>query len=360
LQYRAQRLQPKPWADHRQGAFGDLIGESPLLKSCLEVAAQAAASEANVLISGETGTGKELFAGAIHEAGPRARRNFVVVDCASLPENLVESTLFGHEKGAFTGADRAREGLIKHADGGTLFLDEVGEMPLGVQKSFLRVLQERRFRRLGGQTELESDFRIIAATNRNLEAMVGQGGFRQDLFFRLRAFHIQLPSLRERPEDLEALTRHHLDGLRELYGLAPKEFSSDFFDTLSRYHWPGNVRELFNSLERALVGARHEPVIFPKHLPTDIRVHITKAAIGNGLSGENRAAAKAQEPSGFPKLRERREAAIREAEQQYLQDLTSFVGGDIQKGCDLSGLSRSRLYYLLKKYQISPFSGWEK
>jgi two-component system, NtrC family, response regulator len=352
LQYRAQRLQPKPWADHRQGAFDDIIGASPLLKSCLEVAAQAAASEAHVLISGETGTGKELFASAIHEAGPRAGRNFVVVDCASLPENLVESTLFGHEKGAFTGADRAREGLIKHADRGTLFLDEVGEMPLAVQKSFLRVLQERRFRRLGGQHELESDFRIIAATNRDLEAMVAQSRFRQDLLFRLRAFHLELPPLRQRPEDLEALTRHHLDELRELYALDPKEFSPDFFNALSRYHWPGNVRELFNALERALVAARHEPVIFPKHLPTEIRVHITKAAIGNGHGGETRAAVQNREPSGFPKLRERREAAIQEAEQQYLQELTSLVGGDIQKGCELSGLSRSRLYYLLKKYQI--------
>ncbi len=360
LQYRAQRLHRRPSADHRQEAFADIVGSSPLLKSCLEVAAQAATSEAHVLISGETGTGKELFACAIHDAGARAKRNFVVVDCAALPENLVESILFGHEKGAFTSADRAREGLIKHADGGTLFLDEVGEMSLAVQKSFLRVLEERRFRRLGGRTEIESDFRIIAASNRNLDAMVERGEFRHDLLYRLRSFHIELPPLRERQEDIQELAHHHLDRLCAEYGMQPKEFSPEFFDCVGRYHWPGNVRELFNALERALVAARHEPVIFSKHLPTDIRVQITKAAFDNGTAGEKSDKVQAANPLNFSKLKERREAAIRQVEEQYLQELTNLVGSDIRKGCKLSGLSRSRLYYLLKKYHISPLSGWMK
>jgi two-component system NtrC family response regulator len=360
LEYRSQRLQPQPYADHGQEAFADIIGSSPLLKACLEVAAQAAASDAHVLISGETGTGKELFASAIHEASSRARKNFVVVDCASLPENLVESILFGHEKGAFTGADRAREGLIKHADGGTLFLDEVGELPLAVQKSFLRVLQERRFRHLGGKTELESNFRIIAASNQNLDAMVEDGRFRQDLLFRLRAFHIELPPLRERPEDLREMAHCHLEKLCGEYRLPPKDFSPEFLDTISRYPWPGNVRELFNALERALVAARQEAVIFPKHLPTDIRVQITKAAFDNTPSNGGGRKVRAGSISAFPKLRDRREEAIREVEKQYVQDLTALIGGDIQKGCQLSGLSRSRLYYLMKKYQKSPAADWLK
>lgn len=360
LEYRSQRLQPQPSPYHCQEAFADIIGSSALLKSCLEVAAQAAASDAHVLISGETGTGKELFAGAIHEASSRAGRNFVVVDCAALPENLVESTLFGHEKGAFTGADRDRDGLIKHADGGTLFLDEVGELPLTVQRSFLRVLQERRFRRLGGKTEIESDFRIIAATNRDLDAMVAQGLFRQDLLFRLRAFHIELPPLRERLQDLRELAHYCLGKLCEEYRLSLKEFSGEFFDTINRYPWPGNVRELFNALERALVAARHEAVIYPKHLPTGIRVQITRAAYDNVPSNGGNGKVKTDSPATFPKLRDRREEVIREVEEQYLQELTILAGGDIQKGCQLSGLSRSRLYYLLKKYQKAPVSGWLK
>ncbi|MDI6854301.1 MAG: sigma-54 dependent transcriptional regulator [Deltaproteobacteria bacterium] len=359
LEYRTQRLQPQPFAHHGQEAFAEIIGSSPLMKASLEVAAQAAAGDAPVLISGETGTGKELFASAIHEAGSRARKNFVVVDCAALPENLVESILFGHEKGAFTGADRAREGLIKHADGGTLFLDEVGELPPAVQKSFLRVLQERRFRHLGGKTELESNFRIIAATNQDLDAMVEDGRFRQDLLFRLRAFHIELPPLRERLEDLRELAYSHLEKLCAEYRLPPKDFSPEFLDTLSRYPWPGNVRELFNALERALVAARQEAVIFPKHLPTGIRVQITKAAFDNNSPNGGRQI-RTDSFSAFPKLRDRREEAIREVEEQYVQDLTALVGGDIQKGCQLSGLSRSRLYYLMKKYQKSPAADWLK
>jgi two-component system NtrC family response regulator len=282
------------------------------------------------------------------------------VDCAALPENLVESILFGHEKGAFTGADRAREGLIKHADGGTLFLDEVGELPLTVQKSFLRVLQERRFRHLGGKAELESNFRIIAATNQDLDAMVEDGRFRQDLLFRLRAFHIELPSLRERPEDLRELAHSYLEKLCREYRLPLKDFSPEFLDILSRYHWPGNVRELFNALERALVAGRQEAVIFPKHLPTGIRVQITKAAFDNTPFSGGGSKVRAGSASAFPKLRDRREEAIREVEEQYVQDLTALIGGDIQKGCQLSGLSRSRLYYLMKKYQKSPAADWLK
>ena len=177
-----------------------IIGDSPKIAACLELLSQAAGSDVNVLITGETGTGKELFAKAIHSNSPRAKRNFVVVDCTALPETLVESVLFGHAQGAFTGADRSEEGLIKQADGGTLFLDEIGELPFLIQKRFLRVIQEHRFRPVGGRQEIESDFRLVAATNRNLESMVRQGRFREDLFFRLRTLTIELPPLREFPK----------------------------------------------------------------------------------------------------------------------------------------------------------------
>ncbi len=190
LQYREERqVHQRPLMLSRE----QIVGESPRLKACLDLVAQAALSEANVLISGETGTGKELFAQAIHHNSPRRKGNFVVVDCAALPATLVESILFGHARGAFTGADRAREGLVAQAHGGTLFLDEVGELPLSLQKDFLRVLQEKRFRPVGGGQEVASDFRLVAATNRDLEGMAAKGEFRSDLLFRLKGLAINLP-----------------------------------------------------------------------------------------------------------------------------------------------------------------------
>ncbi|HPB38825.1 MAG TPA: sigma-54 dependent transcriptional regulator, partial [Syntrophorhabdus sp.] len=188
----------------------NIIGNSPSLRACFDLVAQAAQSDINVLITGETGTGKELFARAIHDNSQRADKSFIVVDCAAMPDNLVESTLFGHEKGAFTGADRSREGLIKLAHRGTLFLDEIGELPPLIQKSFLRVLQEHRFRPIGSSGEEQSDFRLIAATNRKLDRMVANGQFRTDLLFRIQALTIELPPLRERKEDIKELTIHYL------------------------------------------------------------------------------------------------------------------------------------------------------
>ncbi len=189
LEYRAERMSGKPAMVLRRKA---IIGNSEKLNASLELLAQAANSDANVLISGETGTGKELFAKAVHYNSPRAQKNFVVVDCTALPETLVESVLFGHARGAFTGADRSEEGLIKQADGGTLFLDEIGELPLLIQKRFLRVIQEHSFRPVGGRQEVRSNFRLVAATNRNLEDLVRDGRFREDLLFRLRTVVIRI------------------------------------------------------------------------------------------------------------------------------------------------------------------------
>ena len=262
LQYREEKKASKAMMIlKREG----IIGNSPKIRACLDLLTQVASSNANVLVTGETGTGKELFAVAIHKNSSRADKNFVVVDCTALPENLVESILFGHEKGAYTGADRAKDGLILQADGGTLFLDEVGELPLPIQKSFLRALQERKFRPVGGKEEIKSDFRLIAASNRNLDDMVRQGNFREDLLFRLRSFSIELPPLRERPEDIKDLAAYYTEVLCKRYEIETKEFSPEFFDVLTSYPWPGNVRELINALERALVNGRYERILFQKH-----------------------------------------------------------------------------------------------
>jgi two-component system NtrC family response regulator len=327
-----------------------ILGHSPKVQACLDLVAQVAGSEATVLITGETGTGKELFALAIHKNSRRADKNFVVVDCAALPETLVESILFGHEKGAYTGADRAREGLVLQADGGTLFLDEVGELPLSVQRSFLRVLQERQFRPVGGKTEVKSDFRLIAASNRNLDEMVRQNQFREDLLFRLRAFTIDLPPLRERKEDLRDLVSYYTAELCQRFGIEPKEFSPEFLDLLSAYPWSGNVRELINALERSLISARYERVLFPQHLPTHIRVQLVRSSLENKGPEESPAS---PSPQSFPPIHEIRTRVLEEAERKYLHDLLSFTRGNISEACRISGLSRSRFYLLLKKHKIS-------
>ncbi|MCX5919583.1 MAG: sigma-54 dependent transcriptional regulator [Deltaproteobacteria bacterium] len=327
-----------------------ILGHSPKMQACLDLVAQVASSEATVLITGETGTGKELFALAIHKNSRRADRNFVVVDCAALPETLVESILFGHEKGAYTGADRAREGLVLQADGGTLFLDEVGELPLSVQRSFLRVLQERQFRPVGGKTEVKSDFRLIAASNRNLDEMVRQNQFREDLLFRLRAFTIDLPPLRERKEDLRDLVSYYTAELCQRFGIEPKEFSPEFLDLLSAYPWSGNVRELINALERSLISARYERVLFPQHLPTHIRVQLVRSSLEDKGPEESPAS---PSPQSFPPIHEIRTRVLEEAEKKYLHDLLSFTRGNISEACRISGLSRSRFYLLLKKHKIS-------
>jgi two-component system NtrC family response regulator len=319
------------------------------MKACLYILGQAAGSDASVLITGETGTGKELLARAIHENSPRAGKNFVVVDCAALPETLVESILFGYEKGAFTGADKDTEGLVSLSRNGTLFLDEIGELPLGIQKAFLRVLQERRFRPVGSKKEVESDFRVVASTNRNLDEMVDQKRFRQDLLFRLRTLTIELPPLRERKKDIRDLVLYHHARLSERYGIGSKQFSPEFLDALAAYHWPGNVRELVNALERSLAVARQEPTLFPKHLPTHIRIHLARA----GATKERAEIRETEDTAQLTTLRVFREKVLQEAERQYLEDLMNLTGGNIKEACRISCLSRPRLYALVKKYKIS-------
>ena len=333
----------------------DIIGNSARMKACLDLLAEAANSDASVLISGKTGTGKELFARAIHDNSPRAKKNFVVVDCAALPDTLVESMLFGHKKGAFTGADKPHDGLIKQADGGTLFLDEAGELPMSIQKAFLRVLQERRFRPIGGKQEVESNFRIVTATNRNLDNMVKRGQFREDLLFRLRAFIIDLPPLRERREDIRELALYYITKYSRRYGTGAKGVSPEFLGALAAYDWPGNVRELFNTLDSVLASAHQNPTLFPKHLPTSVRVHVARASVSHEDKSKLSSNGVVDSSMVLAKLQDFRQSAIIEAEKQYLRNLMSFTQGNIKEACRVSGLSRPRLYALIKKHNISRF-----
>lgn len=335
-----------------------IVGSSHTLAQCLDLVAQAARTDTNVLITGETGTGKELFAQTLHENSARADNPFVIVDCSALPESLVESVLFGHEKGAFTGADKSQTGLIKLADGGTLFLDEVGELALPMQKAFLRVLQEHRFRPVGAKCESTSNFRLIAATNRNLDQMVHAGAFRSDLLYRLRSLVIELPSLRNRPEDLRELAIHHVARFSERNGLPIKGFSPDFFDVLQRYEWPGNVRELFGTLQSTLATAGNAPVLYPTHLPVHIRAKVARSSIVKKTSPGF------LHPASFPQVedssslplfayKEYREKLLENAERDYFSRVIRHAAGDVKIACNLTCLSRSRLYYFLQKYNLS-------
>ena len=329
-----------------------IIGSSSQLRGCFDLVTQAAQSDINVLITGETGTGKELFARAIHDNSQRSGKSFVVVDCAAMPENLVESMLFGHEKGAFTGADRNRVGLIKQADGGTLFLDEIGELPSLIQKSFLRVLQEHRFRPIGSSREEHSDFRLIAATNRRLDKMVANGQFRTDLLFRIQAFTLDLPPLRERKEDIKELTVHYLRKFCENYGVAMKGITPEFFEALTAYGWSGNVRELVNVVDTAVCSALHEPALYPKHLPIYMRVKLAHASLNEAKDDDKPKVPSSRQIEEFTTLNSFREDVIDEAERQYLGELLARTHNNVQEACRISGLSRSRLYALLKKHNL--------
>ncbi|MHC1752101.1 sigma-54-dependent transcriptional regulator [Humidesulfovibrio sp.] len=379
LKYRAgKRGACSPVALRRE----EVVGKSPLMRACFDAVAGAAGSNASVLITGETGTGKELFARTIHANSARAAKPFVVVDCAALTETLVESTLFGHKKGAFTGADSDRTGLVKLADGGTLFLDEVGEMPPNLQKAFLRVLQERRFRPVGASGEQESDFRLMAATNRDLGGMVEQSSFRSDLLYRIKTISITLPPLRDRAEDVKPLSVFRLGQLCEQYGVPLKGIDPDVLQVLEGYDWPGNVRELFNVLERAFVAAGPERTLFAMHLPQDVRIKVAKAQLGRGREAthapEHATAASAPSPISPPAsppqttpsgqaqpglavaqavpeqlfvqpLKDCKEAV----ERSYMEALVRRARGDVPRALEASGLSRSHLYALLKKWGLS-------
>jgi two-component system, NtrC family, response regulator HydG len=247
-----------------------LVGRSEPMRRVLEQVRKVAATGATVLVLGESGTGKELVARAVHEASPRREAPFVTISCAAIPETLLESELFGHERGAFTGAVRRKLGRFELAHGGTLFLDEVGEIPHAVQVKLLRVLQERQFERVGGEETVEVDVRVVSATNRDLTAMVKEGRFREDLFYRLNVVAIGLPPLRDRPGDVDELARHFVARLSPRMGRKVKGVAPEALELLRRHAWPGNVRELENVIEQALVFAEGE-LVRPEDLPDVVR-----------------------------------------------------------------------------------------
>ncbi|MDJ0622345.1 MAG: sigma 54-interacting transcriptional regulator, partial [Desulfocapsaceae bacterium] len=274
------------------------------------------------------------------------------VDCGALPETLLESIVFGHEKGAFTGADEKQTGLIVQADGGTLMLDEVGELPLPAQKAFLRTLQERVVRPLGGKREIPVDFRLVAATNQDLNAMVEKNLFREDLLYRIRTLEIQLPPLRERKEDIEEIVIKKLYELSKWYNLETKAISPEFIKILNSYDWPGNLRELINVLEYVLANAGNDPTLFPKHLPPEYRIIDLKFdAEKQGYSGIEKI-----DPTDFGDALPTLSTYRNTLEKNYLKRLINQSQGDHRAACQISGISRSRLYGLLKKHGLPSFT----
>ena len=348
LQYHAEKTGSKTPAVFKRE---DIIGQSEPVLVCLDEAAKAAATDGSVLITGETGTGKELFARAIHQNSKRSENHFVIIDCGALPDSLVESVLFGHEKGAFTGADNRRDGLIMQAEGGTLFFDEIGELDMGVQKKLLRTLQERRLRPVGSKREYAVNFRLLAATNRDLERMVRDNDFRGDLLFRIRGMEIKLPPLRERAEDIQSIAFHHIQKFGSRYGFGTKGISNEFIAILKKLDWPGNVRELINVLENSIANADPDPTLVPKHFPPAYRTSLLEG----GLEIDSGGCLIPEKTDGFAAGDEFVKWAEYRThmERTYIRHLLLKSRGDWRTACRCSGFSKSRLYELLKKHNLS-------
>lgn len=327
-----------------------IIGDSPPIRRCLEEVAIAAATDAGVMITGETGTGKELFARAVHENSHRADKPFVVINCGAIPESLVESTLFGHEKGTFTGASTKQSGLISQADSGTLMLDEVGDLPMSAQQSLLRTLQERVVRPIGSKKEIPVDIRLVAATNLDLDDMVDKKLFRQDLLFRLRTVDIRLPPLRDRGEDIKEIIFKKIHDLTRKYSMENKAVSNELIDVLSAYNWPGNVRELINVLDYALASAKGFPTLYPAHLPPKYRLRKL------GFETDEREIPDTTSPSHLSDHEDDLpdfQTWKRIWEKNYMEKLMAKTGGNRKEACTVSKLSQSRLYDLIKKHGLS-------
>ncbi len=310
-----------------------IIGNGPAMTGLLETVSQVAPSEATVLVTGESGTGKELIAGAIHFNSPRRTGPFVKINCAAISENLLESEMFGHEKGAFTGADRRREGRFVQADKGSLFLDEVSEMPIGMQVKLLRVLQERELTRVGGEAVITVDVRVIAATNRNLEEMVAAGDFRQDLYYRLNVVELNVPPLSHRREDIPLLAQVFIENFSQKNNKEIKGFTPQAMDVLVRYNWPGNVRELMNAVERAVVLAR-DTFLGTDDLPF------------KNLVGEEIAQNTCPQPSIPENL------PLEEIEKASILQTLEAAGGNKSEAARRLGITRKTLHKKLKKYGV--------
>ncbi len=309
----------------KENRFRDLLSKSPAMQRVFELAQVAARSNSTILVLGESGTGKEVIARTIHAESPRAQGPFVAVSCAALTETLLESELFGHEKGAFTGAVARRKGKLEAAHGGTLFLDEVGDISPKLQLDLLRVLEERRFHRVGGNELIEVDVRVIAATNRNLEKAVADGSFREDLYYRLNVIRVTLPPLRERKEDIPLLVEHFLERL-EVELKRHIRVSPEAMAALLAHAWPGNVRELRNVLERGAVVAQGELV-----KPADLGLEPAPAREGGATSGP---------------------CTLEDMERRHIAEVLGYSSGNISQAARLLGIDRVTLYNKMRKYQL--------
>ena len=320
--------------------FSNIIGRSEPMVQVFQLIETIAGTNSTVLITGESGTGKELAARAIHFNSPRKDKPFVAVNCGALSETLLDSELFGHMKGAFTGADTNKKGLIEVAEKGSIFLDEIGEMTPLVQVKLLRVLQERRYRRLGGTEEVEADIRVIAATNRDLAKMVAEGTFREDLFYRINVIPIRLPALRERGDDIPILAEHFVARFAAQMGKPVTGISGAAVACLQAYSWPGNIRELENAMERA-VALERTPSILVESLPEQLRGVGTQAA---------RAAAAPSEQ--FPEAGFDLEQHVQHIEREYIAEALRRAGGVKVKAAELLGMSFRSFRYYMKKYDL--------
>ncbi len=305
--------------------FENIIGRSDALTGIFKLIEKIAGTNSSVLIQGESGSGKELIARAIHYSSPRADAPFIAINCAALPESLLESELFGYSRGAFTGAHSSKVGLFKAADGGTLFLDEVSEMPPSLQVKLLRALQEREFIPLGSTRPMTFDARIVAATNRNLDEEISNHRFREDLYYRLSVFSLTVPPLRERREDIPLLVRYFVEKHCRALNLPPKPVSDEAMQTMVNYEWRGNVRELQNAIERAVAVSDYQ--IEPSHLPQKVR---EASAITRDLTGQT--------------------LTLEELERRYIMETLNRVGDDKAPAAALLGIDLSTLYRKLKRY----------
>jgi DNA-binding NtrC family response regulator len=308
----------------------NIVGRSPQMLQVYKTIARVAESRSTVLVTGESGTGKELIARAIHFNSPRAARPFVAVDCSSLAETLLESELFGHVRGAFTGAVAAKKGLFEEADRGTCFVDEIGDISLAMQAKLLRVLQEHEIKRVGGTETIKIDVRIVAATNQNLEALVTEKKFREDLFYRLNVVSIHLPSLRERPEDVPLLADHFLRKYASQNNKPVSRISPEAMDLLVRHRWPGNVRELENVIERAAILSGTN-LILPEDLPRRLQMEPAQMSLSSL-------------PSRMP---------LSELEKLYIQKVLEETGGNKKKAADILGIDRRTLYRMATRLGLT-------
>jgi two-component system, NtrC family, response regulator PilR len=321
-----------------QHQFSNIIGTSSPMVALFQLIETIASTGSTVLITGESGTGKELIARALHVNSPRRERPFVAVNCGALSETLLDSELFGHMRGAFTGADSNKKGLIEVAEKGTIFLDEIGEMSPVVQVKLLRVLQERKFRRLGGTEEIDADIRILAATNRDLTKMVSDGTFREDLFYRINVIPMRVPPLRERQDDIPLLAEHFVARFAGPMGKAVTGISGGAMALLKQYSWPGNIRELENAMERA-VALERTPMILPDSLPEQL----------TRVSSE---APSATPTDAFPGAGFDLERHVQDIEREYIAEALRRAGGVKVKAAELLGMSFRSFRYYTKKYNL--------